>query len=88
MRPPNLLKEAYLLEAQINYTNIYFADGSKEISPYTLKKFEQQLASNPSFIRIHRSFLVNKNFIREIKHLNVVLISGAILPLARRRRKI
>lgn len=79
------------LEGSINYTIIHFNNGRKEVTAYTLKKCEALLseAKNNHFIRIHKSFLVNKDSIKEIKPrpLNkVVLTSGLELPLARRRK--
>jgi DNA-binding LytR/AlgR family response regulator len=74
------------LEADVNYTVVYRECGSKEIVSYTLKRFEELLSDNTSFVRIHKGFIVNKAFIREIKPLNVVLHSGTVLPLARRRK--
>lgn len=86
MRPLITPSEAYLLEGSVNYTILHYTDGTSEISSYTLKKFEKQLSSNTAFVRIHKSFLVNRNFIKEVMKTNVVLHSGAILPLARRRK--
>ncbi len=80
------------LEGSVNYTIIHFNNGRKEIMAYTLKKCEARLSEsgNNHFIRIHKSFLVNKDSIKEIQQrpLNkVVLNSGLELPLARRRNK-
>lgn len=83
-------KDISHLEADVNYTIIYRNRGSKETSKevvcYTLKRFEELLANNTSFIRIHKSYLVNKQFIREIKPATVIMASGEVLPLARRRK--
>ena len=83
-------KDITHLEADVNYTIIYRDSGSeeqsKEIVSYTLKRFEELLSDNASFVRIHKGYIVNKAFIREIKPLNVVLASGIVLPLARRRK--
>lgn len=78
--------EITYLEAEINYTLIHRECGSKEMVSYTLKRFEESLSHDNSFVRIHKGFIVNKAFISEIKPLNVVLLSGAVLPLARRRK--
>lgn len=79
------------LEGSINYTIVHFHNGRKEIMAYTLKKCEALLSesNNNHFIRIHKSFLVNKDSIKEVKlrPLNkVILTSGLELPLARRRK--
>ena len=46
----------------------------------------QKIWDNPSFVRIHKSFLVNRKFIQEVRPLKVVMLSGLELPLARRRK--
>jgi DNA-binding LytR/AlgR family response regulator len=74
------------LEADVNYTVVYRECGSKQLVSYTLKRFEESLSDNVSFVRIHKKFLVNKNFIHEVMPLKVVMLSGKVLPLARRRK--
>ncbi len=79
------------LEGSINYTIVHFDNGRKEVMAYTLKKCEALLSKSDrsNFIRIHKSFLVNKDSIKEIKPRpfnKVVLTSGLELPLARRRK--
>lgn len=74
------------LEADINYTIVYRECGSKEIVSYTLKRFEELLSDNKSFVSIHKGYIVNKAFIRKVDTLNVVLLTGEVLPLARRRK--
>lgn len=83
---PNELDKLLLLEASVNYTILHYTDGESQIYSYTLKRFEQHLASNNSFIRIHKSFIVNRAYILEVRKSEVVLLSNVVLPLARRRR--
>ena len=55
----------------------------------TLKSFEEILDKNV-FVRIHKSFLVNKQFIKETKRKQqyfIVMKNEAELPIARRRVK-
>ena len=85
MRPPLKLSEAYLFEASENYTILHFHDGTSLMVSYTLKRFEELLASNTAFVRIHKSYMVNKQYIAEVMPTNVLLHTGLLLPLARRR---
>ncbi|MER0442829.1 LytTR family DNA-binding domain-containing protein [Emticicia sp. W12TSBA100-4] len=76
------------LESRINYTLVYYKNGKTELLSYTLKKVEAQLASTKStFLRIHRSFLVNQEHIKRCNDTNVQLSNGIILPVARRRKQ-
>ncbi|MCP9755531.1 LytTR family transcriptional regulator [Lacihabitans sp. CCS-44] len=74
------------LEASVNYTIFHFKDGHREIHAYTLKKYETDFSSSKAFSRIHRRFLVNRQFIASHNESEVLLSCGKRLPLARRRR--
>jgi two-component system, LytTR family, response regulator len=50
------------LQANGNFTNVYLADGSCKMICRFLKHFDELL--DEPFMRIHRSFIVNINFIR------------------------
>lgn len=51
------------LEAQSNYTMIFFADSTKLLASRTLKEFEEILPEN-LFFRTHNSYIINLNFIK------------------------
>lgn len=48
----------------------------------SLSLFIKELKSN-DFIQIHKSFIVNKNFIKEIKSQEVILKDMTVLPIGR-----
>lgn len=52
------------LEAQSNYTMLYFDDHSKLLASRTLKDFEDILPAD-TFFRIHNSHMINLNFIKK-----------------------
>ena len=52
------------MEAANNYTTIYCNDGKKYISPKTLK-IHEDLARHPSFFRIHKSYLINIDYLEK-----------------------
>jgi two-component system, LytTR family, response regulator len=49
-------------EAINNYTNIHCINGHKYLSPKTLK-FHEGATHHPSFYRIHKSFLINVDYV-------------------------
>ena len=81
-------KELIMLEAQVNYTLLYFSDGSKQIIARTLKQLTEELDAN-TFVRTHKSFLVNRHFIVrfdfETKH-QIFLAGNHVAKVARRRQ--
>ena len=60
------LSEVLYFTSVNRYTNIQMADGSKHLSSKHLKVYIESLAGNTDFVRIHRSSIVNKNFVRSV----------------------
>ncbi|MEO6870191.1 MAG: LytTR family DNA-binding domain-containing protein [Ginsengibacter sp.] len=77
------------LEANRNYTIIYFTNDVKLIASKTLKDFEELLPTD-IFIRIHHSHMINLNFIkRYIKGDGgqIELQDGTMVDVARRKKE-
>jgi two-component system LytT family response regulator len=69
------------------YTEFYLTDKRKLVASKSLGEYEEQFDSK-SFFRIHRSFIVNLNYITNInkKAGNYCeLTNGQSLPISRRR---
>jgi two-component system LytT family response regulator len=83
------LSEIIYLEAESNYTVIHIDDRSKIIVSKTLKDFEELLPPN-IFLRIHHSYIINKN--RIVKYLKgeggqVIMTNGSTLDVSRRKKE-
>ncbi len=81
--------EIKLLEADINYTTIYFKDGTKTLVSTTMGIIESRLPKG-NFIRVNRSTVVNRSavshyFIRP-NFDEVKLEDASFLKVSRRRR--
>jgi two-component system LytT family response regulator len=77
------------LEAQSNYTNLYFTNKIKVTASKTLKEFEELLPTD-MFFRPHHSYLINLNYIkRYIKGDGgqVELENGAYIDVSRRKKE-
>ena len=69
------------LESSGNYTIINLSNGKRRVIRDSLGEFEKKL--NPAvFIRIHKSYLVNKIFVSEI-HTDKLFIKDRELPIGR-----
>jgi two-component system LytT family response regulator len=76
------------LEASINYTHIYTSSKNKFIVSHTLKDFEEIL-SPLIFIRIHNSYIINKNYAEKYirgEGGQVVLSNGVTLDVSKRKK--
>jgi two-component system LytT family response regulator len=77
------------IEASSNYCKLFFTNGKKLVTAKLLKWFEKKLPPD-SFIRMHRSHLVNNHFLKpnQSLHTGCELLNGDYVQLSRRRRKI
>lgn len=88
-----MLSEVLYFSAAHNYTGVYMKDGTKHITSKQLKVYEAALENHPDFVRIHRSHIVNKNFVRSIqresrKHqVSVIMNDGADLEISFQKKE-
>ncbi len=71
-----------------NYTEIYFNSGQKEVLSKKLKDVEQMI-HNALFYRVHNSYLVNINQIKEFVKSDgqyLVIENGVTIPVSRSKR--
>lgn len=76
-------------KADDNFTSFYFKDGSKQLICRNLKYY-QELLQDFEFIRIHKSHLINKNYVskyRKGKGGTVVLSNGSEIEVSASRKK-
>lgn len=79
------ISDIIYMEANNKCTFAYTA--SKEYSSKTsLNEYESALEQN-GFFRIHRKYLVNSFYVRELRSATLVLTNGVELPIARNQRK-
>lgn len=57
------IKDIVRLESNSNYTYVYLSDGNMHVVSKTMKEFEPYLDKS-TFLRIHRSHIININFIK------------------------
>jgi two-component system LytT family response regulator len=77
------------LEAKSNYTEVYLKDQPKITISKTLKDCEEVL-SPAVFIRIHHSYMINRNHIQKYikgEGGQVIMSNGQALDVARRRKE-
>lgn len=87
-------KSGDILTLDLNKTLYIEGDGKKhnaylfmKESPLQIKSSMKELddrLSEKGFIRVHKGFLVNYQFINSIKNNNVILTNGNEIPISRR----
>jgi two-component system LytT family response regulator len=77
------------LEAHSNYSKIYFMDGTSLIVSKTLKSLEELLPTE-LFFRVHKTYLVNMNFIKRFTKnddFHIELTTGEKIPVSIRKKE-
>lgn len=75
------LDDVYYLESLGNYVKVWGRDQFL-LTQRTLGSFEEQLPTDV-FIRIHKSFILNKKFVHYIEGNMIRLLNGKVLPLGK-----
>lgn len=83
--PENIL----LLKADINYTQVFFSDGSSFLSSTNIGVFEKRLQESGQFFRPNRSYIINRSFVSEFEEFSntIKLRNEEVISLSRRRMK-
>jgi len=76
-----------LMEADVNYTKVYLNSGKVIYVATNLKKLEERLATNVSFFRSHRSYIINLNHVNNCIEDTVHLANNKTVLVARRRKE-
>jgi two-component system LytT family response regulator len=87
------LSELILIEAQSNYSTFHLEQSKSITSSKNLKIYADVLAGHPDFIRISRTFVVNKHFVKEIRRpqrgkTSIVMDNGRELNISNLQREI
>lgn len=73
------------IKADNSYSEIYLENGKQMIVSRSIKNFEDGLKENPSFCRIHKSYLINTQFVEKYDKSNggwVTLSNKKELPIS------
>lgn len=74
-------------EADLNYTKFILLGGKSFISSKTLKEYEDLLCAHNNFLRVHRSHLVNLDFVLKFKNEGYLLLKdNSSVPVSRRKK--
>ncbi|MFZ6012437.1 MAG: LytR/AlgR family response regulator transcription factor, partial [Bacteroidota bacterium] len=75
-------------EADMNYTNFILSDHKTFLSSKTLKEYEELLETHKNFVRVHRSHLINMDYVVKLKNDGfLVLKDQSLVPISRRRKE-
>jgi len=80
------LNDIYYLESLGNYVKVW-GDSNFLLTPRTLSSFEEQLPSEV-FIRIHKSFILNKKFVHYMEGNIIFLKNNQQIPIGKNYKSV
>jgi two-component system LytT family response regulator len=83
------INSVILIKADINYTKFYLDGGKEKTVAHSIKFFENHLESH-GFLRVHRAFMINPNYVKNYDSEQEVLTmsNGQIANISRRRKSV
>ena len=83
------IDDVILLKGDVIYTILYLENGKQKLVAHSIKFFEPYLETY-GFLRIHRSFMINPNHIKEYNQDNEFLImkNGQKADISRRKKSV
>ncbi|MEQ8925412.1 MAG: LytTR family DNA-binding domain-containing protein, partial [Fulvivirga sp.] len=88
------LNQVIYIKAQQNYVEIRLNtfNNGRLLIRNSISKLEKQLAYLPNFVRQHRSYIINTNYLQELRKSdngtdwNSVMIDDEIIPISRNKK--
>lgn len=71
------------LEVQGKRLLFHFDDGSIKEIRGSISEFEDRLLCRGSFLKVHRSYLINMEYIQALNARDVTMLTGQIVPVSR-----
>ena len=75
------INDLLYIKAEDHYIRVYTSDGKSHLVRGKLGDIETQLP--PNFVRTHRSYITNRNFVRQIQRQSLMLLDGTEIPISR-----
>ena len=79
------INDLLYIKAEDHYIRVYTSDGKNHLVRGKLADLEAQLP--PNFMRTHRSYIINRNYIKSFSANQVQLVNGKRIPIGRTFQK-
>ncbi|MEA5461207.1 LytTR family DNA-binding domain-containing protein [Arcicella sp. LKC2W] len=82
-----LINQIVLIRGDINYTVFHIKGGTEKTVAHTIKFFEPHLKTH-GFLRVHRAFMINPNYVKEYdaEKEYLTMSDGQTAMISRRRK--
>lgn len=81
------LKEIIMVIADTNYSQVYLSNGKIVCTSTNIGKIESRLTDFQNFKRVHRSYLINTDYLQAMNGNTILLKNGFTCLVSRRKRE-
>lgn len=81
-------KEIIMITADTNYSQVHLSNGKTICSSTNIGKLETRLTDFQNFKRVHRSYLINTDYLEAINGNSAILKNGLTCLVSRRKREV
>lgn len=75
-----------MISADISYSYIHLSNGKRIIVSTNIQKLEERFLPFINMVRVHRSFMINTQFLKHIDGVNAFLVNDIQCIISRRKR--
>lgn len=78
--------EIIMISAEVSYSFIHLKNGKKIIVSTNIQKLEERFLPFRNMVRVHRSFMINTQFLKYVNGVNAHLTNDMQCVISRRKR--
>lgn len=78
--------EIVLISADISYSYIHLSNGKKIIVSTNIQKLQERLVGVQNMVRVHRSHIINLNYLKTFDQKRAALKNNLSCPISRRKK--
>jgi DNA-binding LytR/AlgR family response regulator len=75
-----------MISADISYSYIHLSSGKRIIVSTNIQKLEERFLPFVNMVRVHRSYMINTQFLKHIDGVNAILVNDIQCIISRRKR--
>lgn len=79
------INDLMYIKAEDHYIRVYTSDGKNHLVRGKLSDLETQLP--PNFLRTQRSYITNRNYVKQVQRQFLILINGTQIPISRKHQR-
>lgn len=80
------IRDIILVSAETSYSRIYLSDGRNVLVSTNIQKLQERFLPFADMVRVHRSHMINVNYIQEFNENTVALKNDLRCPISRRKK--